>query len=150
MPSSKPSYDLPWSLPCPVVREEQIGITIVVDMLLTGFGSKYLNILKVGEGLREAAIREGYTRFKREKDSAELASIAARHQLASAALQASVGAILQRMVFDIEALTDPMAPPELGWKTRDQAKLGSMKVRVPLLQKRAQGREISGLSAYEQ
>jgi len=141
MPSSKPSYDPPWSLPCPVLREEQIGITIVVDMLLTGFGSKYLNTLKVGEG---------YTRFKREKDSAEFASIAARHQLASAALQASVGAILQRMVFDIEALTDPMAPPELGWKARDQADLGSMKVRVPLLQKRAQGREISGLSAYEQ
>ena len=78
MPSSKSSYDPPWSVPCTVVREEQIGITIVVDMLLTGFGSKYLNTLKVGEGLSEAAIREGYTRFKREKDSIELTSIAAR------------------------------------------------------------------------
>ena len=33
-------------------------------MLLTGFGSKYLNTLKVGEGLSEAAIREaGYNTF---------------------------------------------------------------------------------------
>lgn len=127
MPSSKPSYDPPWSVPCTVVREEQIGITIVVDMLFTGFDSKYLNTLKAGEGLSEAAIREGYTRFKREKDSAELASIAARHQLAPAALQASVGGILQRMIFGSEALTDLMDPLELGWKARDQAELGLRK-----------------------
>ena len=76
MPSSKSSYDPPWSVPCTVVREEQIGI--LVDMLLTGFDSKYLNTPKAGEGLSEAAIREGYTRFKREKDSIELTSIAAR------------------------------------------------------------------------
>ena len=67
MPSSKSSYGPPWSVSCTVVREEQIGI--LVDMLLTGFDSKYLNTLKAGEGLSEAAIREGYTGFKREKDS---------------------------------------------------------------------------------
>ena len=125
MPSSKSSYGPPWSVSCTVVREEQIGI--LVDMLLTGFDSKYLNTLKAGEGLSEAAIREGYTRFKREKDSVELASIAARHQLAPAALQAPVGGILQRMIFGSEALADPMDPLELGWKARDQAALGLRK-----------------------
>ena len=109
----------------------------------------YINTLKAGEGLSEAAIREGYTRFKREKESAELIAIAARHQLAPAALQTFVDGILQRMIFDGEYLSDLMAPLDLGWKARARAELALMKELVPLLQKRAQGREISGLSAYE-
>jgi type I restriction enzyme R subunit len=112
----------------------------------------YINTLKAGEGLSETAIREGYTRFKKEKDSAELSAIATRHKLAPAALQAFVDGILQRMIFDGEALSDLMAPLELGWKARAQAETALMKELVPLLQKRAEqygGREISGLSAYE-
>ena len=58
--------------------------------------------------------------------------------------------ILQRMIFDGEALSDLMAPLDLGWKARAQAETALMKELVPLLQKRAQGRDISGLSAYEQ
>ena len=110
----------------------------------------YIGTLKTGEGLSEHAIREGYTRFKREKDRTELAAIAAQHQLAPAALQTFVDGILQRMIFDGEHLSDLMAPLELGWKARAQAELALMKELVPLLQKRAQGRDISGLSAYEQ
>lgn len=109
----------------------------------------YIHTLKAGEGLSEAAIREGYTRFKKEKDSAELTDIATRHQLAPAALQSFVDDILQRMIFDGDALSDLMAPLELGWKARAQAETALMKELVPLLQKRAQGRDISGLSAYE-
>ena len=110
----------------------------------------YIHTLKVGEGLSEATIREGYTRFKKQKDSAELGSIATQHHLAPAALQAFVDGIMQRMIFDGEALSDLMAPRELGWKARAQAELALMKELLPLLTKRAQGREISGLSAYEQ
>ncbi|MCE1190974.1 MAG: type I restriction endonuclease subunit R [Acidovorax sp.] len=110
----------------------------------------YIHTLKAGEGLSEAAIREGYTKFKKEKDSAELADIATRHQLPPAALQAFVEGILQRMIFDGDALSDLMAPLDLGWKARAQAETALMKELVPLLQKRVQGREISGLSAYEQ
>ena len=109
----------------------------------------YINTLKAGEGLSEDAIREGYARFKKEKDSAELTDIATRHQLSPAALQTFVDGILQRMIFDGEALSDLMAPLELGWKARAQAETVLMKELVPLLGKRAQGREISGLSAYE-
>jgi type I restriction enzyme R subunit len=109
----------------------------------------YINTLKAGEGLSEAAIREGYTRFKKEKDSTELSAIATHHQLAPAALQTFVDGILQRMIFDGEALSDLMAPLDLGWKARAQAELALMKELLPLLQKRAQGRGISGLSAYE-
>jgi type I restriction enzyme R subunit len=109
----------------------------------------YINTLKAGEGLSETAIREGYTKFKREKDSAELSAIATRHQLAPAALQAFVDGIVQRMIFDGDALSDLMAPLDLGWKARAQAETTLMKELVPLLIKRAQGRDISGLSAYE-
>ncbi len=109
----------------------------------------YIATLKAGEGLSETAIRDGYTRFKAEKDAAELAAIAAKHGLATAALQGFVDTILQRMIFDGEQLSDLMAPLELGWKARTQAELALMEDLHPLLTKRAQGLDISGLSAYE-
>jgi type I restriction enzyme R subunit len=54
------------------------------------------------------------------------------------------------MIFDGEQLSDLMAPLELGWKARSQAELALMADLVPLLTRRAGGREISGLSAYDQ
>jgi type I restriction enzyme R subunit len=110
----------------------------------------YIATLRAGEGLSETDIREGYTRFKAEKDAAELADIAARHSLATAALQAFVDGIFERMIFDAERLGDLFAPLELGWKDRTRAELALMKELSPLLTKRAHGRDISGLSAYEQ
>ena len=112
--------------------------------------AEYISTLKAGEGLSEAAIRDGYTRFKAEKDATEVASIAGRHKLDTAALQEFVDGILQRMIFDGEQLSDLMAPLDLGWKARTQAELALMEDLHPLLTKRAQGRDISGLSAYEQ
>ncbi|MBX3583370.1 MAG: type I restriction endonuclease subunit R [Rhizobiaceae bacterium] len=110
----------------------------------------YINTLKAGEGLSEKAIRDGYSRFKTEKNAKELASIAGKHGLASEALQGFVDTILQRMIFDGEALTDLMEPLGLNWKARRVKELDLMADLLPLLLKRAAGREISGLSAYEQ
>ena len=110
----------------------------------------YINTLKAGEGLSEKAIREGYSRFKGEKNAAELAGIADKHGLATEALQSFVDTILQRMIFDGEALTDLMEPLGLNWKSRRVKELDLMADLLPLLLKRAAGREISGLSAYEQ
>lgn len=112
--------------------------------------AEYIGTLKAGEGLAEAAIREGYTRFKAEKGAKELAAIAARHGLTTAALQSFVDGILDRMIFDGERLSDLMAPLDLGWKARTQAELALMADLHPLLTQRAGGRVISGLSAYEQ
>ncbi len=109
----------------------------------------YIATLKVGEGLSETAIRDGFTRFKAEKDAAELAAIAAKHHLATAALQTFVDGILDRMIFDGEQLGDLLAPLDLGWKARTQAELALMADLHPLLTRRAGGRDISGLSAYE-
>ncbi|MDT8858505.1 type I restriction endonuclease subunit R [Paracoccaceae bacterium Fryx2] len=110
----------------------------------------YINTLKAGEGLSEKAIRDGYSRFKAEKNAAELAGIAGAHGLATEALQGFVDTILQRMIFDGEALTDLMEPLGLNWKARRVKELDLMADLMPLLLKRAGGREISGLSAYDQ
>jgi type I restriction enzyme R subunit len=110
----------------------------------------YITTLKAGEGLSETAIRDGYARFKQQKDAAELADIADKHHLDPAALQGFMDGILQRMIFDGDQLSDLMAPLDLGWKARTQAELALMEDLHPLLTKRAQGRDISGLSAYEQ
>jgi type I restriction enzyme R subunit len=111
--------------------------------------TEYIGTLKAGEGLSESVIREGYLRFKEQKNAAELASIARKHGLATDALQTFVDGILDRMIFDGEKLSDLMAPLDLGWKARTQAELALMSDLYPLLTKRAGGREISGLRAYE-
>jgi type I restriction enzyme, R subunit len=111
--------------------------------------AEYIGTLKAGEGLSETAIREGYTRFKAEKDAKEVAAIASKHGLATDALQTFVDGILDRMIFDGEQLGELMAPFDLGWKARTQAELALMADLHPLLTKRAGGRDISGLSAYE-
>jgi type I restriction enzyme R subunit len=112
--------------------------------------AEYIGTLQAGEGLSETAIRDGYTRFKAEKNTKELAAIASKHGLTTAALQTFVDGILDRMIFDGEQLTDLMAPLDLGWKERAVAERSLMADLHPLLTKRAGGRDISGLSAYEQ
>jgi type I restriction enzyme, R subunit len=112
--------------------------------------AEYIGTLKAGEGLSEAAIRDGYIRFKSEKNAKELADIAAKHNLSTDSLQTFVDSILDRMIFDGEQLSDLMVPLDLGWKARTQAELALMADLYPLLTKRAAGRDISGLSAYEQ
>jgi len=110
----------------------------------------YINTLTEGEGLNEKQIREGYENFKAEKQAKELASIAGKHGLEVDALEAFVSSILQRMIFDDEDLSALLAPLKLGWKDRTQKKLAVMEDLIPLLHKRAHGRDISGLNAYEQ
>ncbi len=109
----------------------------------------YISTLKAGEGLSEQAIRDGYKRFKAKKDAAELTAIAAKHGLAADALQSFVVGILDRMIFDAGKLGDLFAPLDLGWKARKDAELALMADLHPLLTRRARGRNISGLSAYE-
>jgi type I restriction enzyme R subunit len=110
----------------------------------------YVRSLQAGQGLDENEIRAGYERFKTEKNAAEIGTIAEKHGLATATLQAFVDAILQRMLFDGEQLTDLLEPLGLNWKARQLKEIALMEDLVPLLKKRATGREISGLSAYEQ
>ena len=134
-----------------MTREELIGLISADAKFMNERDdiAEYIGTLKAGEGLSETAIRDGYTRFKAEKNAKELAAIAAKHGLATAALQTFVDGILDRMIFDGEQLSDLMAPLDLGWKARTQAELALMADLHPVLTKRAAGRVISGLSAYE-
>ncbi len=109
----------------------------------------YINQLDISKGHTKAEIEDGYQIFKTEKSARELSRIANRHGLEAAALQAFVDGIMNRMIFDGEQLSDLLAPLELGWKARTQKELSLMEDLIPLLNKLAQGREISGLSAYE-
>jgi type I restriction enzyme, R subunit len=111
--------------------------------------TQYVMSLKAGEGLQEPAIRAGYQQFKTAKAARELAELAVKYGLPTAALQTFVDAILARRIFDGEQLTELLAPLNLGWKARTQKELALMTDLVPLLKKRVGGRDISGLQAYE-
>jgi type I restriction enzyme R subunit len=110
----------------------------------------YIGTLKSGKGLKESDIRQGYETFKAEKNARQLADIAEKQGLETSALQAFVETIMQRMIFDGEQLTDLLAPLGLNWKARRQKELALMEELIPVLHKLAQGRDISGLEAYEQ
>jgi type I restriction enzyme R subunit len=111
----------------------------------------YVRSLEAGKPLDEKAVREGYQRFNAERDAEDVAAMAKKHGLPPEALRAFVDRILQPpMIFDAERLNDLLAPLELGWRARTQTELALMADLVPLLKKRAAGREISGLSAYEE
>lgn len=109
----------------------------------------YVRGLAAGQGLDEAAVRAGYERFKAERAARELGQIAARHGVADAALRAFVDGVVARRVLDGERLTELLAPLELGWKERARREVALMGELAPVLRRRAAGREISGLRAYE-
>ena len=112
--------------------------------------TEYVRSLRDGEGLDEAAVRAGYERFKVKKQAGEISDLAQAHGLTTQSLSAFVDTILQRMIFDGEQLTDLMEPLDLGWRERRERELALMVDLVPLLNRRAHGRDISGLNAYEQ
>jgi type I restriction enzyme R subunit len=111
--------------------------------------TEYINSLDWNSGQDVDTLRKGYDTFVVEKNEKELAAIAHKHGLQTADLKAFVEKILSRMIFDGEKLTDLLAPLELSWKERRVKELELMADLVPQLKKLAQGREISGLAAYE-
>lgn len=112
--------------------------------------SEYINSLQLGRGRSVEEIKAGYAAFKAEKNSRQLAEIAAKFGLENNALTAFVEEIIERLVFDSEALTDLLAPLDLNWRERAPKEGELMTDLIPLLKKLVGGREISGLSAYEQ
>jgi len=112
--------------------------------------AEYVRSLETGKAMDEQQVKAGYERFKAEKQAKELADLADRHGLPPEALTDFVDGVLSRMIFDGERLVDLLAPLGLGWRERTKRELALMDDLVPLLKKRAAGRTISGLSAYEQ
>lgn len=109
----------------------------------------YIKTLQVGKGLNEHEIRDGYQQFKAEKIGNELTAIAQKNGLELLPLKQFTESIINRMIFDGEKLSDLFASLDLGWKERSKRELALMEDLTPLLKKQAEGREISGLKAYE-
>lgn len=109
----------------------------------------YINQVDWSVGQTADELKQNFETFKVEKHDKELAKIANDHGLKTADLKSFVEQIMDRMIFDGEKLTDLMEPLELGWKQRSKAETALMNDLVPQLIKLAQGREISGLAAYE-
>ncbi|OYX24851.1 MAG: DEAD/DEAH box helicase, partial [Flavobacteriales bacterium 32-35-8] len=111
--------------------------------------TEYINALDWNSGQDANSLRKGYEAFKDDKHNKELAAIAHKHGLQTTALKNFVEKIMSRMIFDGEELTDLLQPLQLSWKERRVKELALMEDLVPQLKKIAQGREISGLAAYE-
>lgn len=109
----------------------------------------YIDSLTAGEALDEKQIREGYQQFKAQKSVNELNDMAIKHELEPQSLHTFVDTIMNRMIFDGEQLTDLLEPLELSWRERGTKERDLMTDLIPHLHKLAQGREISGLAAYE-
>jgi type I restriction enzyme, R subunit len=109
----------------------------------------YINGLDWNSGQDVHTLTKGYDTFKIEKHEKELAAIANNNGLQTAELKTFVEAIMSRMIFDGEKLTELLEPLQLSWKERRVKELALMEDLVPQLKKLAEGREISGLAAYE-
>lgn len=109
----------------------------------------YIKTLEVGKALNEYEIKEGYQQFKAGKIAAALAGIAQKNGVAFLALQQFTESIINRMIFDGEKLSELFTHLDLGWKERSGREEALMKDLIPVLKKQAEGREISGLKAYE-
>ena len=134
-----------------MTREELIGLLASSARLMDEREDleAYIATLKEGEGLNEEEIRAGYARFKAEREAAELARIAEKHDLPVEALRDFVAGILRFNIFNPDTLSELFAPKGLGWKARNRAELALMEDLIPLLRRKAGGQEISGLEAYE-
>jgi type I restriction enzyme R subunit len=111
---------------------------------------EFINILSDGDThLSEQQVRESYHQFKNKKSQKALSIIAKTHALETLELQKFVDEIMDRMIFDGDGLSDLFTPQALGWKERSIREVALMKDLKPLLNKMAQGRDISGLGVYE-
>ncbi|MEI6875038.1 MAG: type I restriction endonuclease subunit R [Spirochaetota bacterium] len=134
-----------------VTREELIGL-VMADSKFLGERddiAEYIRSLKSGEAMDLKAVHAGYETFRADKSARELSDIAEKNGLSAAALSSFVEAVLERLIFDGDALSELLTPLELGWKARTQKELELMGELAPYLRKVAGGRDISGLAAYE-
>ncbi|WP_161889274.1 type I restriction endonuclease subunit R [Pontibacter russatus] len=111
--------------------------------------TEFISRLDWSKGISAEGLSTLFEAFKNDKHNKELSAIAQKYGLQTTDLKAFVDKIISRMIFDGEKLTDLLAPLDLSWKERRLKELSLMEDLVPQLKKIADGREISGLAAYE-
>lgn len=134
-----------------MTREELMGLLASSTRLMDEREDleAYLATLTEGAPLNEEEIRAGYAHFKAAREDEELARIAQAHDLPAEALKEIVAGIMRFNIFNPDALTELLRPKGLGWKARSRAELALMEDLIPLLRKKSDGQEISGLEVYE-
>ena len=134
-----------------MTREQLIGVLSSSANLMEERDdiTDYINTLEVGKPLNEQQIKDDYQKFKEEKIAKKLSEIAQKHGLSTLALQQFTDHIISRMIFDADKLSELFEALDLGWKERTKRELALMQELIPVLKKKAEGREISGLKAYE-
>ena len=110
---------------------------------------EYVHTLKPGGGLSEREIRYGFNNFKDQKFKKNIENIANKHDLTSKSLYEFVENTMNRMIFDGDKLSDLMKLFDLNWKDRTEKEEALMRDLIPLFKKHSEGREISGLAAYD-
>lgn len=135
-----------------LTREQLINIVLSNSNLMDERDDiiAYIDSLREVNGKTEQEIKDGYNLFKAERYANEVASIAQKHKITPEALNEFINGIMERKIFDAEKLTDLLAPLNLGWKARAKVESDLMADLIPLLKRKADGEEISGLSAYEE
>ena len=111
--------------------------------------TEFINRLDWTKGYSKEELKTMFVTFQIDKNEKEISGIASKHELEITALKTFINQVMLRMIFDGEKLTDLLEPLELSWKERRTKELSLMEDLVPHLKKQAQGREISGLAAYE-
>lgn len=106
--------------------------------------SKDINEMTIDE------VKEGFEKFKYEKFNKEVAQYAEKYGLETNSLFEFLGEIISRKIIDGEKLTDLFEPLDLGWRERSKKENAFMADIIPLLKRMADGKEISGLSAWEE
>lgn len=135
-----------------LTREQLINIVLSNSNLMDERDDiiAYIDSLREVNGKTEQEIKDGYNLFKAERYANEVASIAQKHKITPEALNEFINGIMERKIFDAEKLTDLLATLNLGWKARAKVESDLMADLIPLLKRKADGEEISGLSAYEE
>lgn len=111
---------------------------------------EYITSLRGGMQLTPQQMQQGFDEYKEQVNAQEVSDLAAAHSLDRTALQSFIDETLSRRIFDGDRLRELFTPLELGWKERKRREEGLMGDLVFLLQRRANGRDIAGLEAYEQ
>ncbi|MBA5249091.1 MAG: type I restriction endonuclease subunit R [Gammaproteobacteria bacterium] len=109
----------------------------------------YIETLEMHTGLDEKAIKQGYKTFKENKSATTLDDIAQRHNIKEVELKNFTQTTLKRKIFDGDLFSDLFTHLNLGWKARADKETKLAQELIPLLDKQAEGEEISGMSAYE-
>jgi len=109
----------------------------------------YIETLEMHTGLDEKDIKQGYKTFKENNSATILDDIAQRHNIKEVELKNFTQTTLKRKIFDGDLFSDLFTHLNLGWKARADKETKLAQELIPLLDKQAEGEEISGMSAYE-